>query len=126
MENESLPGELRLNEGLGAGPEAPCTCHACVRAADIRWNGLRLDFAMLIVCPDCGNKRCPHATDHLLACTNSNDPSQVGSVYGGVCRYPDCNCPFDAPADQNWCARGLPSLRAPNVRVKAAGTPVGP
>lgn len=25
-----------------------------------------------------------------------------------VCRYPDCNCPFDAPADPNWCARRLP------------------
>lgn len=24
------------------------------------------------------------------------------------CTYPDCNCPFDAPADPNWCARGLP------------------
>lgn len=25
-----------------------------------------------------------------------------------VCNYPHCNCPFDAPADPNWCARGLP------------------
>ena len=25
-----------------------------------------------------------------------------------VCSYPQCNCPFDAPADPNWCARGLP------------------
>lgn len=25
-----------------------------------------------------------------------------------VCAYPDCNCPFDAPADPDWCARGLP------------------
>jgi len=24
------------------------------------------------------------------------------------CLYPQCNCPFDAPADPNWCARGLP------------------
>jgi len=24
------------------------------------------------------------------------------------CTYPKCNCPFDAPADPNWCARGLP------------------
>ena len=23
------------------------------------------------------------------------------------CTYPHCNCPFDAPADPNWCARGL-------------------
>jgi len=24
------------------------------------------------------------------------------------CNYPKCNCPFDAPADPNWCARRLP------------------
>lgn len=24
------------------------------------------------------------------------------------CTYPKCRCPFDAPADPNWCARGLP------------------
>ena len=23
-----------------------------------------------------------------------------------VCTYPKCNCPFDAPSDPNWCARG--------------------
>lgn len=22
------------------------------------------------------------------------------------CTYPKCNCPFDAPSDPNWCARG--------------------
>lgn len=26
---------------------------------------------------------------------------------GPVCSYPDCNCPFDAPADPDWCARGF-------------------
>ena len=28
------------------------------------------------------------------------------------CTYPDCNCPFDAPADSAWCARGLPHERS--------------
>ena len=28
------------------------------------------------------------------------------------CTYPMCNCPFDAPADPNWCARGLPKAEA--------------
>lgn len=32
----------------------------------------------LIVCPDCGNKRCPKASDHDLACTGSNEPGQAG------------------------------------------------
>lgn len=35
----------------------------------------------MIMCPDCGNKRCPKASDHNLACTNSNEPGQPGSVY---------------------------------------------
>lgn len=35
----------------------------------------------MILCPTCGNKRCPHATDHKLDCTNSNEPGQPGSRY---------------------------------------------
>lgn len=31
-------------------------------------------------CEKCGNKRCPHHSDHLLACTGSNDSGQKGSV----------------------------------------------
>ena len=34
------------------------------------------------LCPDCGNKRCPRATDHRNACTGSNEPGQAGSAYG--------------------------------------------
>lgn len=37
-----------------------------------------------IVCPTCGNKRCPKATHHDQACTGSNDPLQPGSRYGGL------------------------------------------
>jgi hypothetical protein len=33
---------------------------------------------------------------------------QIAKLISGVCSYPDCNCPFDAPADPNWCAKGLP------------------
>jgi hypothetical protein len=35
----------------------------------------------MITCPLCGNKRCPRASDHLLTCTGSNEPGQIGSVY---------------------------------------------
>lgn len=38
----------------------------------------------MITCPNCGNKRCPRASDHAFSCTNSNEPNQPGSVYGGV------------------------------------------
>ena len=34
-----------------------------------------------VLCMDCGNKRCPKATDHRLACTGSNEPGQPGSEY---------------------------------------------
>lgn len=35
-----------------------------------------------IVCPTCGNKRCPKASHHGNACTGSNDAGQPGSDYG--------------------------------------------
>ena len=38
-------------------------------------------FARFIVCPACGNKRCPRASNHDLACTGSNDVGQPGSDY---------------------------------------------
>lgn len=48
--------------------------------------GLTGDFAdklssRMIVCPSCGNKRCPKATHHDNPCTNSNEPNQEGSSY---------------------------------------------
>jgi DNA-directed RNA polymerase subunit RPC12/RpoP len=50
-------------------------CHQCFKAS----GGVFLD--RMIVCPECGNKRCPRASDHELACTDSNEPGQPGSVY---------------------------------------------
>lgn len=35
----------------------------------------------MYVCSECGNKRCPKATDCSLECTNSNSPKQSGSRY---------------------------------------------
>jgi hypothetical protein len=54
------------------GPEPECWCHKC--------HGNRPPMHM-ILCPTCGNKRCPKASDHDLACTDSNLPGQPGSVY---------------------------------------------
>lgn len=51
-----------------------CWCYECA--------GLMLRSSQMIVCPDCGNKRCPKSTDHRLGCTKSNDPGQLGSRYG--------------------------------------------
>lgn len=106
------------------GP-ARCECHACIAEHDLRGpGGWPLAMTQMVVCPTCGNKRCPHATDHRNACTGSNDAGQRGSLYGGCCDYPNCRCPFDAPADQNWCAKGLPHAprKTPNVRAEPAPT----
>lgn len=54
-----------------------CLCLKCspIEFPDFRFN----------VCSICGNKRCPHASDHNYKCTNSNEPNQFGSVY---CEHP--------------------------------------
>ena len=49
-----------------------CKCKAC----NPQMNG-----KVMFLCEKCGNKRCPHATDHTYACTNSNESGQEGSAY---------------------------------------------
>ncbi|WP_434736473.1 hypothetical protein [Escherichia coli] len=81
---KSLPGikaapglySLARNADLppGNSPVIPdCSCRTCrpVTFSDSRF----------VVCPECGNKRCPHANDHRNACTGSNEPGQEGSAY---------------------------------------------
>lgn len=59
-------------ESLAAGL---CGCWSCMEERDeVR--------SRMILCPNCGNKRCPKASNHRLDCTGSNDPGQPGSVYG--------------------------------------------
>jgi hypothetical protein len=62
----------------------PCIprCHKCIGRFALRGpRGFSLSMEMMILCPDCGNKRCPKASDHQLACTGSNEPGQPGSVF---------------------------------------------
>ncbi len=62
-----------------------CNCRWCLRERNARdESGLPIEAVRMILCPECGNKRCPHASDHSYACTRSNDPGQAGSVYGGA------------------------------------------
>ncbi|GAB1836866.1 hypothetical protein MyNCGM121_36450 [Achromobacter xylosoxidans] len=88
-ENESVPGvggyymyEYRAGEELDAAidaampahftKDAECNCAACrPHSVEMR----------MILCSTCGNKRCPHATDHRNPCTGSNEPGQPGSAY---------------------------------------------
>lgn len=69
-----LQGAENAESRCSNSPVIPeCSCHACrpVTFADSRF----------VVCPECGNKRCPHAIDHRNACTGSNEPGQEGSAY---------------------------------------------
>ena len=58
-----------------------CGCYRCMGLKYNEHTGWPLTATTFIVCPDCGNKRCPKSTDHTLACTNSNEPGQKGSRY---------------------------------------------
>ena len=68
-----------------------CGCMKCVaeRIGVMAAAGARPSFMLSgpsfpgwrYACETCGNKRCPHHSDHLLACTASNKPGQVGSLF---------------------------------------------
>lgn len=68
-------------------PDQECGCYRCQEAlaeqeATDMPAGLSLRMNRMFLCAQCGNKRCPHATDHRLVCTGSNEPGQPGSNYG--------------------------------------------
>lgn len=77
---------LGLGEGLGAGDGARCWCHACrpVTYADMR----------MVLCPDCGNKRCPKAQDHRNICSGSNDIAQDEPCRKNPMYHGPSNCNF--------------------------------
>lgn len=50
-------------------------CHHCFKKSGSMF------LSRMIVCPECGNKRCPKASEHRLKCAGSNEPGQAGSVY---------------------------------------------
>ena len=81
-----------LYEVQAQSPAPTSTAHQCwcincetVRLKQARENGAEIweIFGMrnFVVCPQCGNKRCPRATSHTLSCTGSNESGQVGSTY---------------------------------------------
>ena len=70
--------QLAANQPQNAPQNIPeiipdCWCRTC---RPVVLNDMRF-----VVCPDCGNKRCPRANDHRNACTGSNEPGQEGSAY---------------------------------------------
>ena len=70
-----------------------CNCRKCLQERGemlaygvgstlLNMPGPNPGFYGMVVCPTCGNKRCPHATEHNNAGTNSNEPGQPGSIDG--------------------------------------------
>lgn len=56
-----------------AKPMSACWCTTC--------RPVTLLDSRMVLCPTCGNKRCPRANDHRHDCTGSNLPGQPGSAY---------------------------------------------
>jgi hypothetical protein len=65
----------QLGQEIEQEPVAKYCCRLCFNKS----GSLLLD--RMILCFECGNKRCPKATNHELQCTNSNAPNQAGSIY---------------------------------------------
>jgi hypothetical protein len=65
--------------------ETLCGCVTCYDARvpeqPFKWGFIHAGYGFRYACEICGNKRCPHHTDHTLACTSSNEPGQKGSIY---------------------------------------------
>lgn len=75
-----IPGTLHaLNTAIPGQPVSDCWCETCRPV----WSGNPQDMRM-VLCPDCGNKRCPRATSHENACTGSNEVGQKGSSWEHV------------------------------------------
>lgn len=55
-----------------------CKCTACSIETNVRFP------TRMIVCVECGNKRCPRALHHSNDCTNSNEPDQPESRYSKI------------------------------------------
>lgn len=52
-------------------------CHRCFKVLTGKWPFM----SKMIVCPSCGNKWCPRASDQRLPCSGNNEPGQPGSIY---------------------------------------------
>lgn len=72
--------DILVNKAGNSPANPDCWCRTC---RPVVLNDMRF-----VVCPDCGNKRCPRANDHRNACTGSNEPGQEGSAYPDTPQLP--------------------------------------
>ena len=107
-------------------PVSKYCCHFCFNESGQAF------FDRMILCPECGNKRCPRATNHKLQCTNSNEPNQAGSVYTPppqpaqepVAWMYDWFC--DGKLITDWIAHSeseIPKTMASNIRLLYTAPP---
>ena len=71
------------------------------------------EVAQLASLQDAAHVERIYVATHPARSTPADAPTPAAPVAPATsqtCSYPDCHCPFDAPADPNWCARGLPRI----------------
>ena len=88
------PAITALRERLAQPEQGPVNkycCHSCFNKSG------QVFLDRMILCPECGNKRCPKASHHDLPCTTSNEPGQPGSVYTAPQPEPEPVAWLDGP-----------------------------
>lgn len=84
------------------------TCHYCLMQ---NWDGKGFPptATRMVLCTDCGNKRCPKAANCWNVCTGSNEPGQIATVSDGwedIATLPDFTdalvcVTYNVPAEEN-------------------------
>lgn len=70
--NPLLVGQPAHKQMPNAPAPTACPCMSCLAEAGVQvW--------WMVVCDLCGNKRCPHAANHLNDCTRSNEVGQIAT-----------------------------------------------
>lgn len=57
-------GDRKPNDATAAD----CECHRCIAEQGLQQDGFPLNAVKMILCPQCGDKRCPKASDHRVQC----------------------------------------------------------
>lgn len=98
-------------------PSLNCWCTTCRPPDPADPSSMRL-----ALCPSCGNKRCPRAHNHTLACTNSNAPGQPGSSWEHVRPiHETAACAPRLAGEQTAADRELLELAAKTIGRKVTG-----
>ena len=64
-EKDAEIARLRADARFREETTSNCWCKTC--------RPITLQDMRMVLCPECGNKRCPHATDHNNECTARKD-----------------------------------------------------